>query len=47
MDAAFLHGHHEEIIREFAAFTKTLMPPEGEMTEAELRDHAKDPCGRR
>jgi hypothetical protein len=25
MDAAFLHGHHEEIIREFAAFAKTLI----------------------
>jgi signal transduction histidine kinase len=38
----FIRGHHEEIIREFAAFAKTLMPAEVEMTEAELRDHAKE-----
>jgi signal transduction histidine kinase len=38
----FLHRHHEEIIREFAAFAKTLMPPEVELTDAELRDHAKE-----
>ena len=36
----FIRGHHEEIIREFAAFAKTLMPPGAEMTDAELRDHA-------
>lgn len=38
----FLRTHHEEIIREFAAFAKTLMPPGVEMTDAELRDHAKE-----
>jgi signal transduction histidine kinase len=37
----FIRGHHEEIIREFAAFAKTLMPPGADMTEAELRDHAE------
>lgn len=38
----FIRGHQEEIIREFAAFARTLMPPEVEMTEAELRDHAEE-----
>src|SRR3712207_5445029 len=38
----FIRGHHEEIIREFAAFAKTLMPPGTEMTDAELRDHAEE-----
>lgn len=38
----FIRDRHEEIIREFAAFAKTLMPPEVTMTEAELRDHAKE-----
>jgi signal transduction histidine kinase len=40
--AEFIRAHHEEIIREFAAFAKTLMPPGVEMTDAELRDHAKE-----
>ena len=40
--SAFIRGHHEEIISEFAVFAKTLMPPGTEMTEAELRDHAED-----
>jgi hypothetical protein len=39
---AYIHDHHEEIITEFAVFAKTLMPPGADMTEAELRDHAKD-----
>jgi signal transduction histidine kinase len=39
---AFIRDHQEEIIREFAVFAKTLMPPGAEMTEAELRDHAED-----
>jgi signal transduction histidine kinase len=38
----FIHLHHEEIIREFAAFAKTLMPPGANMSDAELRDHAKE-----
>ena len=40
--SAFIRDHHEEIVTEFAVFAKTLMPPGGEMTEAELRDHAED-----
>ena len=40
--SAFIRDHHEEIVSEFAVFAKTLMPPGGEMTEAELRDHAED-----
>jgi signal transduction histidine kinase len=38
----FIRGHHEELIREFAAYAKTLMPPGAAMTDAELRDHAKE-----
>ena len=40
--SAFISGHHEQIISEFAVFAKTLMPPGVEMTEAELRDHADE-----
>jgi signal transduction histidine kinase len=40
--SAFIHDHHEEIICEFAAFARTLMPPDADMSEAELRDHAED-----
>ena len=40
--SAFIHGHHERIITEFAVFARTVMPPGPEMTDAELRDHAKD-----
>jgi signal transduction histidine kinase len=38
----FIRGHHEEIIGGFVAFAGTLMPPAAEMTDAELRDHAKE-----
>lgn len=38
----FIRTHHEEIIRDFAAFAKTLMPPGVKMTDKELRDHAKE-----
>jgi signal transduction histidine kinase len=38
----FIRAHHEEITCEFAAFAKTLMPLGVEMTDAELRDHAKE-----
>ncbi len=38
----FIRTHQEDIIREFAAFAKTLMPPGAEMSDAELRDHAKE-----
>ena len=40
--AEFIRSHHEETLREFAAFAKTLMPPGTEMTESELRDHAEE-----
>jgi signal transduction histidine kinase len=40
--SAFISGHHEQIISEFAVFAKTLMPPGVDMTEAELRDHADE-----
>jgi signal transduction histidine kinase len=39
---AFIRGHHEEIVREFAVFAKTLMPPGVAMSEEELRDHAEE-----
>jgi signal transduction histidine kinase len=38
----FIRTHEEEIIREFAAFAKTLIPPGADMNDAELRDHAKE-----
>jgi signal transduction histidine kinase len=40
--SAFIRGHQEEIISEFAVFAKTLMPSGTEMTDAQLRDHAED-----
>jgi signal transduction histidine kinase len=40
--SAFIRDHHENIIVEFAAFAKTLMPPGADMNEAELRDHAEE-----
>lgn len=40
--SAFIRGHYEEIISEFAVFAKTLMPPGVDMSEAELRDHAEE-----
>jgi signal transduction histidine kinase len=40
--SAFIRSHHEQIISEFVAFARTLMPAGTEMTEAELRDHAED-----
>jgi hypothetical protein len=38
----FIRNNHDPIISEFAAFAKTLMPPGVEMTDAQLRDHAKE-----
>ena len=38
----FIQGNHEEIIREFSAFAKTLMPSGADMSEGELRDHAAE-----
>jgi signal transduction histidine kinase len=40
--SVFIQNHHEEIIREFAVFAKTLMPPGAAMSEPELRDHAEE-----
>ncbi len=40
--SAFIGGHHEEMISEFAWFARTLMPPGADMNEAELRDHAEE-----
>ena len=40
--AEFIGRHHEEIISEFSAFARTLIAPGSEMTEVDLRDHAKD-----
>ena len=39
---SFITAHQEEVIREFASFAETLMPPGVAMSDAELRDHAKD-----
>jgi hypothetical protein len=36
--SAFIDDSHQEIIREFAAFAKTLMPPGTTMSDADLRD---------
>jgi signal transduction histidine kinase len=38
----FIGRHHDEIIGEFSAFARTLISPSSDMTETELRDHAKD-----
>ena len=40
--SAFIQRSHSEIIGEFSAFARTLMPPNSPMTEEELRDHCKD-----
>ena len=40
--AEFIRSHHEEIVCEFAAYAKTLTEPDVVMSEAELRDHAKE-----
>jgi signal transduction histidine kinase len=40
--SAFIHGHHEAIISEFAVFARTLTPAGTDMTEAQLRDHAEE-----
>lgn len=38
----FIGRHRDTIIGEFSAFARALIPPDSEMTEADLRDHAKD-----
>jgi hypothetical protein len=40
--AEFIRRHHDEIIGEFSAFAGTLTSAGSEMTETDLRDHAKD-----
>jgi len=39
---AFIQGNHREIIGEFSAFARTLMPPDSLMTDQELRDHSEE-----
>ena len=39
---AFIRGNHREIIGEFSAFARTLMPPDSPMTDQELRDHCEE-----
>ena len=38
----FINRHHDQIISEFSGFARTLMPPGSDMTETDLRDHAKE-----
>lgn len=38
----FIQRHHSEIIEEFSAFARTLMPPHSHMTDQELRDHCEE-----
>ena len=38
----FIERHHREIIAEFSAFARTLMPLDTRMTETDLRDHAEE-----
>jgi signal transduction histidine kinase len=40
--SAFIRDHKEQIIVEFAAFARTLMPTGADMDDAELRDHAEE-----
>jgi signal transduction histidine kinase len=40
--AVFIQEHHEDIIREFATFARTLMPAGAVMSDRELRDHAEE-----
>lgn len=39
----FIQQHHSEIIGEFSAFARTLVPQDSQMTDADLRDHAAMP----
>jgi hypothetical protein len=38
----FIEDHHEDVIRQFATFARTLMPPGADMSVQELRDHAEE-----
>jgi signal transduction histidine kinase len=40
--SSFIRDNREEIISEFSAFAKTLMPSDASMSEEELRDHAAE-----
>ncbi len=40
--STFIQQHHREIIGEFSAFARTLMPPNSPMTEVDLRDHCEE-----
>lgn len=40
--STFIRANREQIMREFAVFARTLMPPGAEMTELELRDHSDE-----
>jgi len=40
--SAFIRVHKEQIIVEFAAFARTLIPAGADMSDVELRDHAED-----
>jgi signal transduction histidine kinase len=42
---AFIQRNHGEIIGEFSAFARTLMPPNSPMTQQELRDHCEELLG--
>ena len=39
---AFIQGNHRDIIGEFSAFARTLMPPNSSLTDQELRDHCEE-----
>ena len=39
---AFIQRNHREIIGEFSAFARTLMPPNSTMSDQELRDHCEE-----
>lgn len=38
----FIEDHHEDVIRQFATFARTLMPPGSDMSDQGLRDHAEE-----
>jgi signal transduction histidine kinase len=40
--SAFIRDNHRDIIEEFSAFARTLMPPPSAMTEQDLRDHCEE-----
>ncbi len=40
--SAFIQRNHRDIIGEFSAFARTLMPPNSPMTDQELRDHCEE-----